>query len=51
MLLPRSVARIVLEGPASRGQGTVALRFTTLDDHGMTRTHTVSLGHTKDLAI
>lgn len=51
MLLPRSVARIVLEGRAPWGQGTVALRFTTLDDHGMTRTHTVSLGHTKDLAI
>ncbi|AZE78718.1 fimbrial biogenesis chaperone [Pseudomonas synxantha] len=51
MLLPQSVARILLKGQAPRGQGTGAVRFTTLDDHGTTREHTAVVVRSKDLSL
>lgn len=51
MLSPHSVVSIALKGRALPGEGPALLRFTVLDDHGMTHEHSLSLGRGKDLAI
>ncbi|MGU3305762.1 molecular chaperone [Pseudomonas sp. M5A4_2d] len=53
MLLPRTTANLMLKGRSEPWQGSATLRFTTLDDHGVTREHSVSLAGpvTEDVAI
>lgn len=43
MLAPRSTATVTLHGPSGSGAGGALVQFTTLDDHGNTRTHEAPL--------
>lgn len=43
MLAPRSTATVTLHGPSGSGASGALVQFTTLDDHGNTRTHEAPL--------
>lgn len=51
MLLPNASAEIAVKGWAAAWQGPATLRFTSLDDHGATHTHTLSLRRAEDFPI